>query len=126
FKWVEKNYGLVIHFNPELESKRYEGEIETVVYRICQEAVFNALKYAEVDEMVVRLHETDGMLHLLVMDEGKGFDLKNTDPKGTGLGIYSMKERAELVDGRLQIRSEIGKGTMIRLEVPVAKGGVDD
>ena len=126
FKWVEKNYGLIIHFHPELESKRYEGEIETVVYRICQEAVFNALKYAGVDEIVVRLHETDGKLHLVVMDEGKGFEMKNTDPKGTGLGIYSMKERAELVDGRLQIRSELGKGTMIQLEVPVVKGGVDD
>lgn len=126
FKWVEKNYGLVIHFHPELESKRFEGEIETVVYRICQEAVFNALKYAEVDEMVVRLYEKEGLLHLLVMDEGKGFELKNTDPKGTGLGIYSMKERAELVDGRLHIRSEIGKGTVIQLEVPVTKGGDDD
>lgn len=126
FKWVEKNYGLVIHFNPELESKRYEGEIETVVYRICQEAVFNALKYADVDEMVVRLYETEGLLHLLIMDEGKGFELKNTDPKGTGLGLYSMKERAELVEGRLQIRSGIGKGTVIQLEVPIAKGGVDD
>ncbi|MCM3744325.1 histidine kinase [Sporosarcina luteola] len=126
FKWIEKNYGLIIHFNPELESKRYEGETETIVYRICQEAVFNALKYAEVDEMVVRLYEADGLLHLLVMDEGKGFELKNTDPKGTGLGIYGMKERAELVDGHLQIRSEIGKGTVLQLEVPVAKGGVDD
>ena len=76
--------------------------------------------------MVVRLYETDGSLHLLVMDEGKGFELKNTDPKGTGLGIYGMKERAELVDGRLHIRSEIGKGTVIKLEVPLAKGGNDD
>ncbi|MCG7343606.1 sensor histidine kinase [Sporosarcina sp. ACRSL] len=126
FKWVEKNYGLVIHFHPELESKRYEGEIETVVYRICQEAVFNALKYAEVDEMIVRLYETEGSLHLLIVDEGKGFELKNTDPQGTGLGIYGMKERAELVDGRLLIRSGIGKGTVIQLDVPVAKGGNDD
>ncbi|WP_339252184.1 sensor histidine kinase [Sporosarcina sp. FSL W8-0480] len=123
FKWIEKNYGLIIHFHPELESKRYSGEIETVVYRICQEAVFNALKYAEVDELVVRLYEADGSLHLLVADEGKGFEVKNTDPQGTGLGLYSMKERAELVDGNLQIRSEIGKGTVIQLEVPVVEGG---
>ncbi|MDN4606130.1 sensor histidine kinase [Sporosarcina highlanderae] len=123
FKWIEKNYGLIIHFHPELESKRYEGEVETVVYRICQEAVFNALKYAEVDELVVRLYEAVGFLYLVVVDEGKGFELKNTDPKGTGLGIYSMKERAELVDGNLQIRSEIGKGTVIQLEVPVVEGG---
>ncbi|MCM3636315.1 sensor histidine kinase [Sporosarcina luteola] len=126
FKWLEKNYGLIVHFHPELETKRYEGEIETVVYRVCQEAVFNALKYAEVDEMVVRLYESEDLLHLIVMDEGRGFELKNTDPKGTGLGIYGMKERAELVDGHLHIRSEVGKGTVIQLEVPVDKGGNDD
>lgn len=122
FKWVEKNYGLVIHFHPELEAKRYGGEVETVVYRICQEAVFNALKYADVDELIVRLHVADGILHLLVADDGKGFDLQNSDPQGTGLGIYSMKERAELVHGRLHITSEIGKGTVIQLEVPVLEG----
>ena len=47
FKTVEKNYGLIVHFTSSIGSKRYEGEIETAVYRICQEAVLNALKYAE-------------------------------------------------------------------------------
>ena len=122
FKWLEKNYGLVIQFHPELQSKRYGGEIETVVYRVCQEAVFNALKYAEVDELIVRLYEGDGMLHLLVADEGKGFELKNEDPKGTGLGIYGMNERAELVNGILHIRSEPGKGTVVQLDIPVSEG----
>src|SRR5699024_9296430 len=51
FKSVEKNYGLVVHFTSTIGPKRYEGEIETAVYRICQEAVLNALKYAEVDEV---------------------------------------------------------------------------
>lgn len=122
FKWIEKNYGLHVNFQAALETKRYENEIETVVYRVCQEAVFNALKYAEVDEVVVRLHEEEGYLHLFVADEGKGFRMQEMSPKGTGLGIYSMQERADLVNGEFKIRSEVGKGTVILLKVPV-KGG---
>lgn len=120
FKWIEKNYGLIVHFSAELDAKRYEGEIETVVYRICQEAVFNALKYAGTDDISVRLFERAGNLKLNVMDEGAGFDSNFINPKGTGLGLYGMRERAELVNGQLVIQSNIGKGTAIRLEIPLS------
>ncbi|MBD7985241.1 sensor histidine kinase [Sporosarcina sp. Sa2YVA2] len=122
FKWLEKNYGFVVIFHPELQSKRYGGEIETVVYRICQEAIFNSLKYAGVDEVIVRLFEEEGTLRLIVADEGKGFEL-DTTPQGTGLGVYGMRERTELVEGQLTIRSDIGKGTVVLLDVPVSEGG---
>jgi len=122
FKWIGKNYGLIVHFISELEAKRYGGEIETVVYRICQEAVFNALKYANTDEISVRLFEKDGYLKLHVIDEGLGFDLNEINPKGTGLGLYGMRERATLVEGNIIILSEQGKGTNVRLEIPLTKG----
>lgn len=123
FKWMEKNYGLVVHFTAELDSKRYEGEIETVVYRVCQEAVFNALKYAGTEDLTVRLFEDDGYLKLYVIDEGIGFNLNSIHPKGTGLGLYGMRERAELVEGRTTILSEPGKGTSVRLEIPLYERG---
>lgn len=119
FKWMEKNYGFVIQFTGELNNKRYDGEIETVVYRICQEAVFNALKYASVDEVSVRLYEKDGNLELFVLDNGVGFDLNAINPKGTGLGLYGMRERADLATGQLTIRTDIGKGTVISLVIPL-------
>lgn len=120
FKWIEKNYGIAIGFIAELESKRYEGEIETVVYRVCQEAIFNAVKYAETDLILVRLFEDAGNLKLLVTDEGVGFDLNSINPKGTGLGLHGMKERADLVEGAIEIESEIGKGTTIRMKIPLS------
>lgn len=130
FKWIEKNYGLVVHFTAELEARRYEDEIETVVYRICQEAVFNALKYANTDSVTVRLYEGNSRLKLNVSDEGIGFDLNEQNPRGTGLGLYGMKERAELVGGRISIQAGIGKGTKIYLEIPLVmnrkKGGEDE
>lgn len=122
FKWIEKNYGLLVEFTAELDAKRYEGEIETVVYRVCQEAVLNALKYAETEIITVRLFENAGKLKLNVVDNGIGFDLDYRNVKGTGLGLYGMRERAELVEGQLLIQSEIDKGTLIHLEIPLSTG----
>ncbi|WP_195574453.1 sensor histidine kinase [Paenibacillus sp. 1001270B_150601_E10] len=119
FKWIEKNYGLLVHFSAELSAARYSSEIETVVYRVCQEAVLNALKYAGTDEVYVRLFEDQGCLQLMVKDDGIGFDLNDIEIKGTGLGLYGMHERAELVNGQLKMESKSGKGTTVHLLVPL-------
>lgn len=120
-KGVEKNFGLTVHFDSDLEQGRYAGEIETVVYRIGQEAVLNAVKYAEVEEVFVSLKEVDDTLQLTVRDEGAGFDIHDITPQGTGLGLYGMKERVELVGGELVITSIVQEGTTIRVEIPVKK-----
>ncbi|WP_438492615.1 sensor histidine kinase [Paenibacillus sp. IHBB 3054] len=118
FKRMEQSYGLVIEYKSQLSEKRYESEIETVMYRVCQEAVLNALKYAQVDTVKVSLTEKDGVLRLLVEDEGTGFKLGD-EPSGTGLGLFGMQERAELVGGTFNVDSGIGRGTRILLQVPV-------
>lgn len=120
FKWIEKNYGLLVEFTAELKAKRFEGEIETVVYRVCQEAVLNALKYAETETITVRLFEDAGKLKLNVIDKGIGFEMDYRNEKGTGLGLYGMRERAELAGGQLLIQTEIDKGTLIYLEIPLS------
>jgi len=122
FKTVLQNYGLIVNFKSNLESTRYNGDVETAVYRICQEAVLNVVKYAQVDEVEVVLQEKGDYLLLRVIDRGLGFQVNKTDPEGTGLGIYGMKERAELINGNIHIYSERGKGTQILLDVPLKKG----
>lgn len=119
FKWIEQNYGLVVHYTAELHGSRFNSEMETVVYRVCQESLLNALKYAEVDEITVRLFEKDSYLTLLIIDDGCGFNVNMYDPQGTGLGLYGMKERAELVRGELFIISEPGEGTTVQLKIPI-------
>ncbi|WP_098060143.1 ATP-binding protein [Sporosarcina koreensis] len=123
FKWIEKNYGMLVDFSSNVQSVRFDGEIETVVYRVCQEAVFNALKYAGVEEVEVALLLTDSDLKLTVEDRGSGFDLNSPVHKGTGLGLFGMRERAELVHADLTIRSGIGTGTVIELTVPLNRRG---
>lgn len=120
FKWIEKNFGLVIDFKAQLSAARYSNEVETVVYRICQEAVLNAIKYAATDEIEVSVFEELGDLQLMVKDEGCGFRLDGSEPKGTGLGLFGMRERAELVQGHLSIHSEVGKGTVVHLRIPLS------
>lgn len=123
FKSIDINYGIVVHFQSNIDTNRYEGEIETAVYRICQEAVLNAIKYANVDEVTVKLLEENNQLCLHIIDDGCGFELENASPQGTGLGLYGMKERAELINGVLSIHSAIDKGTYIRLVTPIEEGG---
>ncbi|WP_379134130.1 ATP-binding protein [Paenibacillus sp. sgz500958] len=121
FKRLEQNYGLVIEFESGLSNKRYGSEIETVIYRICQEAVLNALKYAQVDMIKVSISESKQLLQLMIEDEGAGFNLGD-EPNGTGLGLYGMQERAELVGGSFTVDSEVGQGTRIKVQVPVRYG----
>lgn len=118
FKMVEKNYGVLVRFQSNIGTKRYAQEIETNIYRICQEAVLNAIKYAEVDEITVQLFEEE-QLFLIVSDQGKGFSLNKIRSQGTGLGLYGMRERAELMNGILSIQSEIDEGTCIQLQIPL-------
>ncbi|MOA28905.1 Oxygen sensor histidine kinase NreB [compost metagenome] len=111
---------MIIDFKAELFAARYSNEIETVVYRICQEAILNGLKYANTDEIQVRLFEEEGELQLIVQDDGAGFQTNLREPKGTGLGLFGMRERSELVHGELNIASEVGKGTTIHLRIPLS------
>jgi len=119
FKWIEKNYGLIVHYTSEIKGKRFLSEIETVVYRICQESILNVLKYADVDDVMVELYEKNNILMLKIVDEGVGFDTSTRVFKGTGLGLFGMKERAELVSGKFSIISSAGKGTEIQLSIPI-------
>lgn len=118
FKQVEANYGIRIEYHSNLASHRFDSEIETVVYRVVQEALFNAIKYAGVDTVDIDLHVNDYKLIAEIIDRGKGF-IKTDQPQGTGLGLYGMNERAELVNAEVSIDTQIDRGTIVTLEVPI-------
>ena len=65
---------------------RFDNEVETVVYRVIQEAVLNSLKYAEVNEIEVNINKSDNRLLAEVVDRGKGFNIEDK-PKGSGVGL---------------------------------------
>jgi signal transduction histidine kinase len=93
---------------------------EAVVFRIAQEALYNALRHAHAGTIGVRLTTSGEHVILEVSDDGGGFDVAAENGNGhDGLGIESMRERATSVGGSLTIGSSAGHGTLVRLEVPL-------
>jgi signal transduction histidine kinase len=87
--------------------------------RIAQEALQNALRHAAAQHVAVRLACEQGGLVLTVDDDGIGFDPRAPEVRSSRLGLGSMEERARRIGGRLEIRSEPGAGTTVRLEAPL-------
>lgn len=121
-KQFEQTYGIVTILSAVGPERRYAPKVETALYRICQEAMINAAKYANIDKLSVRFYEQDQQLYLLVTDLGRGFDVEHIEIKGTGLGLCGMRERARLVNGMLLISSSLGQGTTIKVCIPLEQG----
>jgi signal transduction histidine kinase len=106
---------------PSSEISRQEAKVEAVIFAIVQEAVNNALKHAQADHIKVHLKETSTAIHVTIVDDGQGFDVNKLghgyEQQGN-LGIVSIRERAELIGGELEIKSASGQGTRITFKVP--------
>ena len=87
--------------------------------RVAQEALHNALRHAAATRVTVRLQHRDDRAVLEVADDGRGFDPTAGALRATSLGLTSMEERASRLDGVLTIVSTPGRGTTVRLEVPI-------
>jgi signal transduction histidine kinase len=105
--------------------RRLDPELESTVYRIVQEALTNVSRHAEATSAVISVSERDGVLRASVTDDGKGMpDSGRLGPRGDGLeggfGMGGMRERAELIRGELEFAPAPGKGTIVRLTVPIS------
>lgn len=100
--------GLHAEFQADTLEERLDPVIETACFRVAQEALTNVVRHAHARAVNVTLRQQDGHLHLLVRDDGAGFDveaLRQRAVQGASLGLLSMEERATLVDGRLEFKS---------------------
>lgn len=97
-----------------------KSEISMLLLYIVRELLFNIVKHAEVDEANVEVSQQENALQIVVTDGGKGFDVTKLMKKsgGSGFGLYSIQERLELVDGRLEVVSKVGDGTRVALIIP--------
>jgi signal transduction histidine kinase len=96
-------------------ARRLPMGTEVVLLRVCQEALANARKHAAARQVSVRLCYADGVVRLTVADDGGGFDI---DLVNGGYGLHGMRERVRQVGGTIQVRSAVGAGTEISVEVP--------
>ncbi|MGB6151373.1 MAG: sensor histidine kinase, partial [Pricia sp.] len=116
---LSKLTGKTILFeNKSEENVRFDSLAETNIYRVTQEAVNNAIKYAQANYILVTINFTDDILSVVIDDDGKGFDdsILENPPKNTsegGMGLFFMKERIDYINGRLFINSTPGVGTRV-------------
>jgi signal transduction histidine kinase len=116
----ERRSGLSVHFSSTLCERELPAEAATNIYRIVQEALTNIARYAEASVVQVSLEYTLGRLVVSVIDDGKGFDVKQvTDIHAVGL--IGMQERARLLRGTCEVRSIPGAGTVVRVEISLTE-----
>jgi len=103
-------------------TERLPRDRELMVYRIVQEALTNIAKHAQARSVEVTLRTEAGHMVVTVHDDGRGFDVAQmTASHERGLGVFGMQERAQLVGGYLDLRSEPDTGTTVTLVMPLKK-----
>jgi signal transduction histidine kinase len=121
-EWARQS-GIGIHVHARGPSTRLAPSAESAVYRIVQEALTNVARHSGATHAGVVLERRDGYIHLVVEDDGRGFDPERAAlplaDRMLGLGLLGMRERTALVGGTMDIESAPGKGTTVFVRFPV-------
>ena len=102
-----------------INERRLPLEIEQSLYRVIQESLANIARHSEAKRVNISITYNFESIEIQVDDDGVGF---NINQKPTGLGLRSMNERVELINGDLIVESKLGEGTLIKVVAPVEVG----
>jgi signal transduction histidine kinase len=112
---VEERAGLKTKY--ELKGERpLPLSVETELYAVALEALFNTLKHAQAEHVTVKLEHEEGQTYLTISDDGMGFDPQLVEKSG-GYGLSNMQERIARINGSIMIETSPGKGTIVTVEV---------
>ena len=117
-----QDHGIDAVFTLYGEKREIPPEMGTALFRICQESLTNITKHAQATQVEVELNFDLTNVELIIKDNGVGFEL---DPDGKvgksgGYGLISMRERALGQNGKFEVQSEKGEGTVIKVSIPLA------
>ncbi len=116
--------GIHLHFEPDPDWKRIDQQIESALFRIAQETISNVLRHSGAENVIIDLAQGDDSVILEIDDDGKGFvyeEFREPINSSRGLGLLGMKERAELLNGILEIDTAPDEGTRIVAKFPVGR-----
>ncbi len=116
---VAKRSKLRIHFRTS-NVKRLPPALETVLYRVVQEALNNVAKHAQARSVKILLRSSENVVYCKIVDDGVGFDPRSskTGTKERGLGLIGIREKLQPLGGTLRIVAAPGQGTKLVIEVP--------
>lgn len=120
-RYMEDKHRLRVHVIAEQDVEPDREELRLLLFQAARELLLNVRKYAGVSEATLKLSHCDGCIEMQVEDQGVGFDPVEAFRERTtgGYGLFSVRERLEVLDGHLEIHSAPGQGTRVRLEVPM-------
>ncbi len=113
--------GMQVDFTVAGSVRRFDPLVETVLFRVAQEALTNVVRHSGTNQARVEIHFESGGICLRVADAGAGFDPTAVFHPPHGWGIAGMRERVESVGGKLQIESAPGDGTLVEACIPVSE-----
>ena len=101
------------------ENEINSSQIKLTIYRIIQEALNNIIKHSHAKNVSIKLDIKKNLISGVISDDGKGFDVNEAlANKAASFGLSSMKERAEIMNGKINVKSQRGKGTRIYFSIP--------
>jgi two-component system sensor histidine kinase UhpB len=117
---VREEAGLDVDLTLECDDERMPATVAIAVFRVAQEALTNTVRHAHAAKLSVRLVGDDGVLTLVVSDDGVGFDVDAARSRPTAsIGLFGMAERVALVGGTINLLSRRGAGTRVEVRVPL-------
>ncbi len=119
----QERYCLPVEFLVFGQEKALEHTYSIALFRIVQEALNNIVKHARASRVVVKLELLPQQVIIVVKDDGMGFDPRLVEQDGGHYGLLNMRERAQLLNGELQVKSAPGKGTEIYVMIPIEGEG---
>jgi signal transduction histidine kinase len=114
---MQDKHGLTVHLEVRGQIDSSSEPLKALLYKVAQELLFNVIKHAGVNEARVRVQRAGRYLCLTVIDRGAGFDPQELE-RTAGFGLLSIRERVQLLGGRMKIKSTRGKGSRLLVAIP--------
>ncbi len=118
---IHSKHGLDVRVHAEGELNVESDALKAFLYKAAQEMLFNVVKHARVRKAALRVRRIGRYICLVVSDRGRGFDPQELKA-AAGFGLFSIRERVQLLGGRMKIRSAPGKGSAFVIAVPDSLG----
>lgn len=120
FSQCTKTSPIKIEFNENVKDIKLSEDVEITLYRIVQEAIYNAIKHSGATAVKADLVFKEGELHLVISDNGKGFSYEEykKDADANKMGLHGIKERVDILNGTFYIKTVPNEGTELQVVLP--------